>query len=276
MGSRYYQLKDYELASVTTVIGSCMDKSGPLMYWAVNCMEQWLVDRIDILRAMSNVADDERAKADIASLIAQAKKEFRNVSKEALNIGSATHEAIEHWLRNEPHDIPEAIDKPYHAAIQWFVDNNIEVLSVEKTIYNEAEWWAGTQDLKVRVTPTWKDAGPNFGKPCTYIIDLKTSKDFYEPDMPVQVNTYAEGEGNQDVDGTGVLRLDKISGIPYFKDYTSTRKQDYLHYLCLRNAFYFSYAKKAVRLDFLKHYNGIMAELVSAVAPVSMEQGKLV
>ncbi|MCK5235709.1 MAG: hypothetical protein KAR06_01890 [Deltaproteobacteria bacterium] len=268
MGSRYYQLKDYELASVTTVIGACMDKSTPLMYWATNCMEKYLGDRIELFMAAAQMENQETGIKTIMDLLEQAKKNFRSVSKEARDIGSDTHAAIEAWLRNEPHDVPDRISKPYHAAVQWFVDNDVEVLAIEKTVYSEKEWWAGTQDLKIKVVPTWADAGANAGKECIYVIDNKTSKAFYEPDMPVQVNTYAAGEGNEDVDGTGVLRLDKETGTPFFKDYTATRAQDYVHFLCLRNAFYIAHAKKGVRLDFLNNYSGVMAELIKLAAPV--------
>ena len=49
--SRYYKHRDTELASVTTILG-LLDKSGPLMYWATNCMEQYLLDRMDLLERL--------------------------------------------------------------------------------------------------------------------------------------------------------------------------------------------------------------------------------
>lgn len=254
--SRYYPFKDYEFASVTTILGATSDKSAPLLHWAVNCFEQWLQENTDILVIAAAIEDEERRRETLFKLYEQGKKEFRSVSKKALDIGSRTHEAIEHWLRNEAHDVPADIDKPYHAAINWFVDNNVEVISVEKSVYSELNFWAGTQDLKVKVTPTWKDAGENLGRECVYIIDLKTSKAFYEPEMPLQVNAYANADGNEDVVGTGVLRLDKESGIPYFKDYTSTMHMDYVSFLCRRSVFYLDHAKKGVRIDFLKNYKG--------------------
>jgi len=66
-----------------------------------------------------------------------------------------------------------------------------------------------------------------------YVIDFKTSKAIYEPDYIMQVSAYkhAAEEGmycdngewkdsQQEIKGLGVLRLDKMTGLPEWKPYT--------------------------------------------------------
>lgn len=223
--SRYYNTPGGEYASVTTVL-DLLDKSMALVPWAVGLTVRYLHEHIEELQGDIT---EERVK----EIIAASKGQYKEKSAEALDIGSRTHQAIEAWLKNEPMTLTNDIQAPFMAFLEWATARDFSVIATERTVINDAYRYAGTCDL----------VGMLDGK--KYVIDLKTSKAFYEPSMPMQVAAYAHClEG---VEGIGVLRLDKLTGVPEWKDYTEGREGYLDGFLSLVNVFYRFYAKKKLR-----------------------------
>ena len=205
--SKYYKLGGVDVPSVTTITGQ-LDKSGALTYWAANCCADYILEQLP--------QTDLTIEA-IGSLVESARKNFRKVSEDALNVGSFVHDAIEHYLKtgNEPITKDERIISAFLAFLEWKDEHNLETISTETTLYGPC--FAGTAD--------W--IGIFNGK--KYVIDWKTSKGLY-PEYQYQIAAYRSC--NEDIDGCGVLRIDKETGLPEWKDTTKTYEND-LHVFCI-------------------------------------------
>jgi hypothetical protein len=59
-----------------------------------------------------------------------------------------------------------------------------------------------------------------------YVIDFKTSKHHYIHEHGPQIAAYRSAVENVEVEGCGVLRLDKTTGYPDFKDYSKRYEKD--------------------------------------------------
>lgn len=200
--SRFYKYNGKKLPSVTTITGQ-LDKSGPLTHWAANCCADYILQEINELSTIQ----------DVYPIVESARKNFRKVSAQALDTGSAVHQAIEHYLKTgqEPQAPSDQVLSAFLAFLEWWGDDK-EVLSIEETIYQpESPAYAGTQDLKFWwVGQIW-------------ILDFKASKGIY-PEHTYQIAGYRQCQN--DVEGCGILRLDKETGYPEWKDTSDTYKQD--------------------------------------------------
>ena len=124
------KIKKGHVVSVTQVL-SLLDKSGPLMWWAVNCYRDYMLDALEQLP--STLVD----LSSIYSLVEKGRKNFRTVSQKALDIGSAVHAAIEQYLRTgiEPKIEDDAILAGFLAFLEFQDEYGIEPLEVEKVLY---------------------------------------------------------------------------------------------------------------------------------------------
>lgn len=85
-----YKIEDKELASVTTIISDCTDKSSALCPWAASQTVEWIKGHADsYLDLWWKVTPEDLDNARI---------HFREVSQEALDVGSAVHDAIRYYL----------------------------------------------------------------------------------------------------------------------------------------------------------------------------------
>jgi len=151
-----------------------------------------------------------------------ARFNFRKVSQKALDIGSQVHTMIEQYLKTDTWqqgDTEEA-ETAFAAFLEWEEEVNLKPIALEQTVWGSR--WAGTLDFY------------GYYKDKLYVIDWKTSKPANKktgkgirPEMRYQVAAYRWGLGlNEVVEGCGVLRLDKETGMPEFKDTTKTYEQD--------------------------------------------------
>ena len=168
---------------------------------------------------------------------------FKTVSQKALDIGSEVHNAIEVYLKREiarkddgePHwDITDPIYaklsrqamNAFNAFNAWQKEHNLKPISLEQTVYGDG--WAGTLDFY------------GYFDSKLYVIDWKSSKAHY-PEMRYQVAAYrwAMQEMNDEdyasishdykgheIRGCGILRLDKETGLPDWKDTSKSYEQD--------------------------------------------------
>lgn len=189
-----------DFPSVTTCL-DLLDKSGPLMGWAVKTMFLYLVEH-----------QEELKTGDPMEVFYKAKSRYKEVGKEAMDTGSEVHNLIEVYLKGQPHAglINERTEKPFGAFLEWQKQYKFKLYKAEHIIWSELNKYAGTLDLSCYLD----------GK--LYIVDLKASKAIYDTYL-MQVAAYKKAFEEQEglaVSGIGILRLDKETGIPEFKEYT--------------------------------------------------------
>lgn len=233
--------------SVTTIIGEGTNNHG-LIYWAVNCVIEYIKNHlVDIAKGLISWKDIDLDKA---------KKYHEEVSKEARDIGSIVHRMIEDrvhskmiWLtlenrssKKEPtynhsfimsfdiwresfevwmgfevsDEIARAVYNALNAFEKWMKKVDFKPLASEMIVYNHRHRYAGTLDCLAYIN----------GK--LYVIDFKTSKAHYNT-ASFQISAYCKAViemiklGNLNFpipQGIGVLRLDKETGLPDWKDYS--------------------------------------------------------
>lgn len=254
--SSKYLINYIEYPSVTTITG-LLDKSTALMPWAVN-------------NAVSFISDNMNEYDDIDSLFEDSKKHYRDVSKEAMDIGSEVHDRIEKYIkfgRDAIGSMRPEVESAMIAFFEWEEKNIDKWIESEMPVVNEKYGYAGTLDAIVK----FKDGKVN-------CIDFKSSKGFYDGyDIQVIAYKYAREQMNGtynvkgrtghmvkeyspiEIDGCGVLRLDKITGKPEYKDYTKDMDIKYASFVSLLS-FYYLYKKR--RLKNNKNRENIITEYV--------------
>lgn len=216
--SRFYEYIDangnkYNLISVTTVLNILQKEA--LLPWAVKLCAEYLMEHIDEL---SGEITDKRYN----EILKKAKQQHKKVSKEAMDIGSRTHAACEAYLKGEVPVLDDDTRQLFEAFKGWWLDNRCELIQSEHTIYCPSLGYAGTCDIVCK-----KDNK-------VYVIDIKTSNDFWIPDMPCQLAAYAHCiEG---CEGIGIIRLDKTTNDAHWRDYTEIREKSWELFKCLLTA----------------------------------------
>ena len=229
----YYDKGEWKYPSVTTVISDCTDKSQALISWGVNCACDYILKELSLL--------DIRTPTDdvLLGIIKSARRKYREISQEALDVGSEVHTAIEVFLKREiarkgDGDLHWDITDPVYAKLSgqamkafnafnaWHKEHELKPIAIEQTVYGDC--WGGTLDF----------IGYYDGK--LYVIDWKSSAGFY-PEMRYQVAAYRWALGFVPVEdcevphmalieGCGILRLDKKTGIPKFHDTSKSYERD--------------------------------------------------
>jgi hypothetical protein len=197
-----------EVPRATGITGQ-LDKPA-LTYWAANAACDYILTQIDDVMAWNS-------RDAIFPIVEAARKNFRTVSRKALDAGSRIHEAIEVYFKTgkEPVTKDDQVISGFLAFLEWKDAHKVEPIKLEHTVYGYD--WAGTLDFYGRFD----------GK--LYVIDWKSSKGIYD-EMRYQVAGYRSAVG--DCEGCGILRLDKESGYPEWVDTSKTYHED----LCIFNA----------------------------------------
>lgn len=214
-GNHQYRAEGKVIPSVTSVIG-ILDKPA-LVAWSAKITAKWILERINLIKkgALSYSVGDE------GEVYQSARTEHMRESSKAAKIGTAAHKAVENWVTKGKKPTKRASESTrvaFDSFIRWAENNGLKrgaCIGSEVRLLSKKYGYAGTLDLLVYLG----------GK--LYLVDVKTSNNFYEPDMPMQLAAYAHAvEEMYDikVEGLGVIRLDKESGMPHWKDYTKYRK----------------------------------------------------
>ena len=225
--SHKYPRGEFELPSVTTILGDVDGgKAVPLMQWSANMCVEWLKENYaDIPDA--RYPTQGRIMIVPTAALDQARFAYKDVSQKALDIGSEVHAAIEVHLKAQlrgtlSYNFGKAVAKlspqaanAFGAFLQWMDEHEVKPIALEQTVYGPH--WAGMLDF----------VGWFNGK--VYVVDWKTSKMFTKS-MRYQVAAYrwACGESmlNNVIEGCGVLRIDKATGEPEWKDYSKSYEKD--------------------------------------------------
>lgn len=206
---RHYKDSDGKKYPRCTSVISQIDKPA-LMIWSVNCACDYILQGMSLPQTIP-------IESYMPVLIEEARKEWRSVQKEALDIGSQTHGYIEEYLKTgkEPDTdkIPEQVLSAFVAFLEWKDEHKLEVIKTEHTVFGKD--WAGTLDLFCKLD----------GK--KYTVDFKTSRKPYNdkpyPEWAWQLAAYRSCVDG--CEGMGVLRLDKKNGLPDWYDLTDKYEQ---------------------------------------------------
>lgn len=168
-----------ERISPSTATG-VIDKSGPISWWATNCMRQKIEQDLD--------EGVPYLKTELEDIIKNAQYNYKDVRDEAAEIGTYVHDWAEEFARakmkgNEAPSLPnkpEEVDKkdweeriyPQIVAgiegfVDWYHDHNVKFLEVESIVYSIEDNYWGRFDAIAEVD----------GEIC--LIDYKTSKGIY-------------------------------------------------------------------------------------------------
>ena len=204
--------------TVTEITSNVTDKSGALTQWAANMVVEWIRQHAKFMHGIYkdpagretvfhyNVTDEQ---------LNQARFNFRKVSQEALDVGSQVHEAIMQYFKTgkEPVNPPEQVANAFLAFLEFKDEHKLETMLVEERLF--ADDWCGQLDWYGLLDDK------------TYVLDWKSSKGHYR-DMRIQAAAYRKLliEGGYPCEGHGVVRLDKETGIPDFKDHTEHYQKD--------------------------------------------------
>ena len=215
--SHYYKKGEFSLPSVTTIIDELFPKDwGPP--WGAKMVVEWIKRNCDQPWLDAN----EDAYVVFPDELEDAKKHFREVSRDALDIGSAVHKIIEEFLKTgkEPRALKyKKLDKRTRSSFNAFLEfqeaHKMTPIELEFTVYGD--YWAGTLDYY-----GWFD-----GK--LYVIDFKTSAAHYPNQTGPQIAAY-RSRVNAKVEGCGILRLDKQTGKPDWRDFSKRYRKDLEHF----------------------------------------------
>ena len=219
-----------KLARVTQITGQ-LDKPA-LMYWAVNCYHDYLTEVLD------NRENDGKSNPDyvgtklMRGMIDAGKTNFRTVSDKAKDIGSLVHDLIHKYLLTgtEPgQDVGNEALSSFIAFLEFSKLHNMEMHKAEIVLLGDG--YGGTVDF----------IGMLDGK--RTVIDWKSSKGIY-PEMKYQVAAYRRAFDMDKVrvkafggrlEASGILRLDKLTGMPEYVDISDTFVDDEQAFLYLRD-----------------------------------------
>lgn len=155
-----------------TSITTLLDKSAPLMAWAINNMGIFLTDQL----SAGQVITTEQ--------IETAKREYRRIKTEAADIGKEIHDWIEQKIKGLKPAIPEneLVRNGTMAYLKWMKTNNIEIKESERIIYSRKHDYAGICD--------WNGIDKDDKAPV--VGDHKSSKGIYN-EMRYQLAAYWNG-----------------------------------------------------------------------------------
>lgn len=187
-----FKVNGESVPGVTSITG-IIDKSGPLIYWAVNLATDYLKNIIQAGTIISYGHIEEAASQHTI------KKE------DAANAGTLVHKWAERFITGK--ETGENIEDPrikngVFAFLKWVKDTNIKFRDSEFIVYSKKHKYAGILDLVAEID----------GK--LVLVDFKTSKSIYN-EMRYQVAAYQcayeEMTGNK-IDHRIIVRFDKETG----------------------------------------------------------------
>jgi CRISPR/Cas system-associated exonuclease Cas4 (RecB family) len=212
-----YYLNGKRLYGVTYYTG-IIDKSEALKSWAVNQMGLFLLGHIE--------------KPITEELIFRAKKEYRNVSKEAMDIGKQIHKWIELKISGKNPPIPEdeRVKNGAIAFMDYQKNNNVKWIESERLIYSKKYKYPGTADGIGKI-----------GKDLV-LFDFKSSKpssispDGIYPEHAIQTAGYQiayEEETGKKIDYRVIITLNKETGEFKFRKFDDNKKDKDAFINCL-------------------------------------------
>lgn len=213
--SRHYLIDDSEYPSVTTVL-SMLSKGDALQAWAIK-------------QATNYIRQNKGLGLPLEEMLSNAEQNWRSVLSDAAGIGTETHNLIEKYIAGHDNlpDVSDAARNSFKAFLAWEKEHNIKWLKSEMVVASNEHGYAGTLDAIC------------IFEGVEYVIDFKTSSGFYD-EHGLQIAAYrgAANEKGGNIQGCGILRLDKVTGIPEWKDYSKQYEKNLTAFHALLKAYY--------------------------------------
>ena len=207
----YYDIKGKRLYGVTYYSG-IIDKSAALLYWAVDMMGQFLLQERD---RGNNIITEP--------IIETAKREYRNVKKEAADIGKEIHAWIGDKITGKDPEIPDnkKVVNGITAFLRFQKEHNVQWLESERLVFSKKYKYPGTADAigkmgKDLVLFDFKSSKPS-----------KTSPDGIYPEHAIQTAGYQlayEEETGKKISHRVIIALDKETGDFRFREFKDNVK----------------------------------------------------
>lgn len=217
MRHSYALLKDgkkHKIPSVTTVCG-VIDKSGPLIGWAIN-------NTLETCKA-SIAPNEAHSEVYLEAVWEAAKRSSRGVKGEAAKRGTAIHKAIEASLTGS--DAPSGFienETIVNEAVQWIRQSFRRVLTLEQRIYSRQHRYSGTLDCIAEDQEGHR-----------VLVDWKTGKSVY-PEFRLQTAAYVkaweEEHPDQPITSRILVRLSPEGAEPHIYP-RSTLRGDFAAFL---------------------------------------------
>ena len=187
-------VEEQRVPSVTQILDTAAKPA--LVPWAVNCAVDVFAEKVK-----PGVAYDEIQLSQIGESI---RREFRSVSKKALDIGTLVHEWIESGMPMSSMPVHPGSRQCCLAVFNWVRTVNFTPSHSEWRVYSRRHKFAGTLDAMSVAMVGGKNA----------IVDFKTSKAIY-PEMRFQLAAYkaaVEEETQMKGFDRWIVRLPKEEG----------------------------------------------------------------
>lgn len=192
--------EDSELVPVlgVTSVLKVIDKSAPLIWWAVGCMRDQIQTEVNEGRFLHDVGSNVFLRIEAGTfnkILDDSRKAHLKVSKKALDIGTIAHNWIEAYIKRKIQDPDNKRHKSLpmskeacnsiEAFLRWQSEQKIKYIASERKIYSKKYDYAGTLDVEAYIN---KRRG---------IIDFKTSKAIYK-DYELQLGAYIQARHEED------------------------------------------------------------------------------
>ena len=200
---RYYDTPIGQLRSVTSYLSELAKPA--LVPWAAGITATYFKDHLEMIKSGDIKLEDMVPE----TIVKEAKAHYKTMQEQAMELGSAVHEAVEKYYAFEgiPTKDPE-VSRLAQEAIGCINDKLHFVVDKSEQMVYHPVGYAGTLDIVGTAAPgmvkRWAKA----------ILDLKTGKAIY-PEAKMQVAAYAEAWEylhKEKVYFAIILRIDKETG----------------------------------------------------------------
>lgn len=187
----------YKVPSVTRIT-SVLDKSGPLVNWAIN-------NTLDVCKG-AIAPGTEYAETYLEAVWDAAKRASQELKSDAARKGTELHRAFERSCQTG------GVESPSELVLcirDWLRANELSIVENEKKIYSRRYRYSGTLDAIARLR-----------EEVFVLIDWKTSKSIY-PEFRLQtaayVHAYEEEFPDQKIAGRYLVRIAEDGSVePHF------------------------------------------------------------
>lgn len=209
-----YVLEDGEkimVPGVTNITGM-VDKSQPLMAWSA-------AQTVELLRT-SILPGQAYTEEQLEEAFQNAKRNYRNTSRKALDIGKLAHEWLDRYQQSliagvdHEESLPENENAAncVKAALDFMGKHSFSPFRVETHVYSRLYNYAGTLDHLAHITSCGSEDCCPFEGTVFILGDFKSSKAMYD-EYFLQTAAYQQAIQEEfpdlTVDGRLILRLDK-------------------------------------------------------------------
>jgi len=158
-----FYMNGERVVSITEATGK-LDKSRPLIHWAVRLCRDYLYDKI------------QKGKEITADIVFDASKQHTIRKQEAANMGKLIHKWIENYIKGNKPKMPtdEKVKNGILAFLRWTDQNKVKFLNSEKIVCSKKHKYAGIIDAEAKVNGALA------------IVDFKSSNGLYN-EMRYQV-----------------------------------------------------------------------------------------